>query len=394
MSDAIIPVLRPSFGREEIDAVARVLNSGWAGLGPETAAFEREFAAYLGIEHAVGTATGTAALHLALLTLKLQPGDEVLVPPITFVSTVHAIEYCGATPVFVDVEPDTLNLDVKDAARKVTPRTKAILPVHYGGQPCDLDAVRGLAEPQGIAVVEDAAHACGASYKGRKIGTISELTCFSFHAVKNLAMGEGGAIACGDDYQDRFLREMRWMGISKDTFQRTVNAKVYAWQYWVDKLGWKAHLSDVAAAIGREQLKKLDANNARRRAIAERYTDAFRDLPHVEPLAVRDYADSSNHLYVVKLPDRLSRDRMIAHLKERGIAPGVHYYPIHLHPYYRHRKSGVPVASRIWERIVSLPIFPDLTADLQERVIEAVSSFPAPPRGEAVAVAARSAGGT
>jgi perosamine synthetase len=372
MTLPVIPVLKPSYGQEEIDAVARVLKSGWSGLGPETASFEKEFASYIGAEHAVGMATGTSALHLALLFLKIKPGDEVIVPPITFVSTVHVVEYCGATPVFADVEPDTLNMDAADVARKITPRTKAIMPVHYGGLPCDLDAIHALANPKGIAVVEDAAHACGASYNGKKIGAVSEMTCFSFHAVKNLSMGEGGAISCNSEYHERFLREMRWLGISKDTFQRTANNTAYAWQYWVDKLGWKAHLSDVSAAIGREQLKKLDGNNRKRRALTARYNDAFKDAGHIEPLASRPGRESSNHLYVVKLPNKKARDRKIIYLKENGISPGVHYYPINLHPYYRNHKAEVPIANQIWERVISLPMYPDLSKEEQDRVISAM----------------------
>ena len=191
-ADDMIPVLRPSFGDDEIEAVAEVLRSGWAGLGPKTREFETAFSQYIGCGQSVGTNSGTAGLHLAAMALNLQPGDEVIVTPITFVSTVHVILYCGATPVFADVEPDTLNLDPEDVARKVGTKTKAIFCVHYAGHPCDMDALESV----GIPIVEDAAHACGSSYKGRKIGSISDLTCFSFHAVKNLAMGEGGAIAC------------------------------------------------------------------------------------------------------------------------------------------------------------------------------------------------------
>jgi perosamine synthetase len=308
-----------------------------------------------------------------MLMLELGEGDEVIVPPITFVSTVHAVEYVGATPVFADVDPETLCMDPADVARKITDRTRCILPVHYGGQPCDMDAIHALTEGREITVVEDAAHAAGASYKGKKVGSISPLTCFSFHAVKNLAMGEGGALACAEAWQDKWLREMRWLGISKDTFTRTND--VYAWQYFVGRLGWKAHLSDVAACLGREQLKKLDANNARRRAIWQRYGEAFAGLDFITPLTVRPDCESSHHLCVVKLPDLDSRDRMIGHLKERKISPGVHYYPIHMHPYYQDRQASCPVSERVWQQIISLPVYPDLTEQEQSRVIEAVRSF-------------------
>jgi len=370
----MIPVLRPSFGEDEIEAVAEVLRSGWAGLGPRTKEFEESFARYIGSDYVVGLNSGTSALHLAALALHLGAEDEVIVTPITFVSTVHAVSYCGAKPVFADVESDTLNLDPVDVERKLSSKTRAILCVHYAGHPCDMDALRQIAEPRGIYIIEDAAHACGAEYKGKKIGSISELTCFSFHAVKNLAMGEGGAIACNSDWYAGHFASMRWLGITKDTFSRTVNAKVYAWQYWVDKLGYKYHMHDISAAIGLVQLRRLDENNRKREQLAARYNDAFADLDFVETPTRRDYALPSWHLYVIKLPDRFARDDMIRHLKEHNIAPGVHYYPINMHPYYREVKAEVPTANTVWKRVLSLPMYPDLSSD-QDRVIEAVRSF-------------------
>lgn len=377
-----IPVLKPSFGEEEIQAVAEVLRSGWAGLGPQTKLFEDEFATSIEAEHVVGLNSGTAALHLALIAAGVGPGHEVVVTPITFVSTVHAIEYVGATPVFADVDPLTLNIDPDDVAAKVTERTRAVLCVHLAGNPCDLDRLTTICKRNDLRLIEDAAHACGASYRGRPIGSISPLTCFSFHAVKNLAMGEGGAISCADPEVDAYLRKMRWLGISKDTFRRTVEHNVYAWQYWVEHLGWKYHLSDIAAAIGRVQLRRLPTTNARRAALAARYSAAFDGLEPVERPTVTEGATSSWHLYPIKLADLATRDAMIGWLKQHGVAPGVHYYPIHLHPYYAERHVGAaPVAARIWERILSLPLFPDLTDSQQDHVIATVRSFFARPRG-------------
>jgi len=370
-----IPVLKPFFGQEEIDAVAEVLRSGWAGLGPKTLEFEQAFARYIGAGHVIALNSGTAALHLAACSLQLQPGDEVIVTPITFVSTVHVIKYAGATPVFADVEPDTLNIDVRDVERKITAKTRAVFCVHYAGHPCDMDALHQICDPRGIVVVEDAAHACGASYKGARVGILSELTCFSFHAVKNLACGEGGAISCSNEWLARYFKEMRWLGISKDTFSRTVDEKVYAWQYWVDKLGYKYHMHDISAAIGLVQLRKLDQNNAKRRQVVEKYQDAFAGLDWIERPVEKEYARSSWHLYVIKVPNMQIRDRLIKHLKDRDIAPGVHYYPINLHPYYKSIKAQVPVASRVWKQIISLPLFPDLAETDQVRVIEALRQF-------------------
>jgi perosamine synthetase len=370
-----IPVLQPAIGQEEIDAVAEVMRSGWLGLGPKTEQFEQEFAAFAGSRFAVALNSGTAALHLAMEMLNIGPGDEVIVPPITFISTVHAVSYVGATPVFADVEPDTMNVSVEDIERKITDRTKAIIVVHLAGHPCDMDAIYALADSRGIKVVEDAAHACGATYKGRIIGSLGELTCFSFHAVKNLTCGEGGAITCNQDWIARKLREKRWVGISKDTWMRTATDKVYAWQYFVDKVGYKYHMNDTQAAIGLVQLRKLQQLNGRRREIAETYRRELSDLSWIELPKEKPYARSSWHLFQIKLPGEQARDRLIGHLKERDIATGVHYYPCHLHPCYIHLKAVVPVASEIWRRILTLPIHPNLTDDDLDRIVDGIRKF-------------------
>lgn len=375
MNSKHIPVLQPAIGQEEIDAVAEVMRSGWLGLGPKTEQFEQEFAAFAGSRFAVALNSGTAALHLAMEMLNIGPGDEVIVPPITFISTVHAVSYVGATPVFADVEPDTMNLSVEDIERKITNRTKAIIVVHLAGHPCDMDAIHALADSRGIKVVEDAAHACGASYKGRIIGSLGELTCFSFHAVKNLTCGEGGAITCNQDWIARKLREKRWVGISKDTWMRTATDKVYAWQYFVDKVGYKYHMNDTQAAIGLVQLRKLQQLNGRRREIAETYRRELADLSWIELPKEKPYARSSWHLFQIKLPGEQARDRLIGHLKERDIATGVHYYPCHLHPCYIHLKAVVPVSGEIWRRILTLPIHPNLTDDDLDRIVDGIRKF-------------------
>jgi perosamine synthetase len=372
----LIPLFRPSYDHQEAEAVAEVLRSGWVGLGPKTGQFEKEFAGYIGSPYCVALNSGTAALHLAMLSLDLKQGDEVIVTPITFVSTVHVIEYVGAKPVFADVEPDTLNIDLKDIDDKISERTKAILVVHYGGHPCDMDPILDCAHKHGISVVEDAAHACGATYKGKKIGTISPLTCFSFHAVKNLATGEGGAITFQEPRLDRYFREMRWMGITKDTWDRTLKGETYAWKYSVNRLGFKCHMHDISAAIGLVQLQKLEKNNQRRREIAERYSRELEDLSWIELPVEKPYARSSWHIYKITVPSLTIRDALIDHLKKNGISPGVHYYPANLYPYYEGSNGAVPVASRIWERILSIPMFPDLTAEEQGKVIQAIKSFP------------------
>lgn len=373
--DYQIPVFRPSITQEEIEAVVDVMKSGWIGLGPVTQQFEEALARHFGVEHAIALNSGTAALHLAVHLLHLKPGDEVIVPTVTFVSTAHVVQYCGARVVFADVDEETLCINIDDVRRKITADTRAIIPVHYGGHPCDMDALADLAQGRNIAMIEDAAHACGAKYKGKPIGTISPLTCFSFHAVKNLTCGEGGAIFTNSENWARQLRQLRWMGISKDTYVRSGQAtrdKVYAWQYWVNDLGFKYHMHDLSAAIGLVQLRRLEENNNKRRKIVERYNQAFAGHHWIDTPVERADVQSSWHIYPIKV---LARDRLINHLKKRGIAPGVHYYPIHLHPYYKSLNADCPIAEDIWKRILSLPMYPDMTERDIDRVIEAVVSF-------------------
>jgi perosamine synthetase len=367
-----IPVFRPSITQKEIDAVTTVMKSGWLGLGPVTKEFEQDLAQYFDVKHAIGVNSGTAALHLALMLLNLEPDDEVIVPTISFISTAHVVDYCGAKVVFADVDEDTLCISVDDVRRKITPKTRAILPVHYGGHPCDLDGLNEAIGDRNITIIEDAAHACGAKYQDKKIGSISPISCFSFHAVKNLTCGEGGAILTNKDSWAKKLNELRWMGISKDTFTRSSRERVYAWQYWVNELGYKYHLHDIAAAIGKVQLQRLDANNKKRRKVMEQYNKAFAEHSWIETPHEHEDVYSSWHIYHIKVPER---DRLIAHLKRRGIAPGVHYFPLHMHPYYVGLNAQCPVAEEIWKRILSLPMFPDLTQAEIERVMDAVIMF-------------------
>lgn len=370
-----IPVLKPSITEEEIQAVTEVLRSGWLGLGPKTAQFEKEFSQSIGAKYCVALNSGTAALHLALASLDLQPNDEVIVSPYTFVSTVHSILYCGATPVFADILPDTLNINPQDVADKISPKTRAILAVDVAGHPADLDDLLQIAKEHGQIVIEDAAHACGAFYKDRPVGSIAPLTCFSFHAVKNLTCGEGGAITHCNDWKDKWFREMRWLGISKDTWSRTDDDASYLWKYWVQHIGFKCHMNDIPAAIGLVQLKRLNQLNAKRRQIITNYQENLSNLSWLETPVERPYVKSSWHLYQVKLLDETLRDKFVSYLLENGISPGVHYIPSHLHPCYRKYKAICPVADEVWKRVVSLPIFPDLTESEQEYIISTIKHF-------------------
>lgn len=369
----LIQVFKPCMGQEECDAVAEVLKSGWIGLGPKTAEFEQKFAEFIVVKYAVGVNSCTAALDLALKLLGVRHGDEVIVPTITFVSTAHVVAYNLATPIFADVNEKTLALDLEDVKRKITIRTKAIIPVHYSGRPCDMDALREIAGSK-IAIIEDAAHACGAEYKIKKCGSLGDIGCFSFHAVKNLAMGDGGALTLNDKKMYERARRLRWLGIDKGTWDRTKVDKSYWWEYFVDEIGLKCHMNDIQAAIGLVQLKKLASMNARRREIARMYTGAFRDIKWIEtpPEDTEDYK-SSWHIYCIKV-NSIDRNDLSAYLEKNGIGTGVHYKPIHMYPCYGN-KPHLPVAEKVSKKILSLPMHPGLSDADIKRITEMIRSF-------------------
>ena len=367
----MIPVQRPFLGPEELQAVERVFQSGWLGLGEVTQAFESELRRFLGARHAVAVSNGTAALHLALDALDLKPQDEVLVPTLTFVATPQAVVMAGATPVFCDVDPGTFNLDVHDAASRITPRTKAILPVHYGGTACDMDAVHRLAAEAHLHVVEDAAHAYGSMYKGRKIGTLSELTCFSFDPIKNITCGEGGAVVTSDQGLAEKVAARRVLGIVRDTAPRPEAA--HPWSYTVAEPGFRYHMGNLNAAIGLEQMKRFDAFCKRRRVIAGRYEEA---LAGISGLLLREQhlQETCPFFYVVRVLDG-RREALISHLKENGIMTGVHYVPNHLHRLFADRRPSLPIAERLGQEILTLPLFYEMTDEQVEFVIAAVRRF-------------------
>ena len=388
MSRPMIQVFKPSLGEPELDALREIFRSGWVGLGPKTAEFERAVADYVGAPHAVALNSATAALHLACAALGIGPGDEVLVPTITFVSTAHAPAYCGAKPVFVDVDPETLTIDLADAERKVTPRTRAIMPVHYGGHACDMDAVWDFAERNDLLVIEDAAHAMGAEYLGRRVGghERSDAVCFSFQAVKNLCVGDGGMITFSRPELLPILSRLRWCGIDKSTWDRTEEVLAeqegafgtrryanYGWYYEIHDLGHKYHMNDIAAAIGLVQLAKLDRMNDRRRRIAGMYDRAFAGAGWLQTPVEPPHTRSAWHNYVIRTPHR---DALNLFLRDRGVATGVHYMPIHLQPYYRDRERvSLPVAEQVWTELLTLPLYPDLTDEEVAYVVESVLEF-------------------
>lgn len=364
-----IALFRPVISEEAIAAAADVLRSGWLGLGPRTAEFERAFAAYVGNRHCVGLNSATAALHLALRLLDLPEGSEVITTPITFVSTNHAILYERCTPVFADVEADTGNLDVSSIDARIRGRTRVILAVHYGGYPCDIDALYALARARGLAVIEDCAHACGAVYRGERVGSHGGLHAFSFHAVKNLPMGDGGALVVRTDAHAVRLRQLRWLGIDKDTFRRAQGGQ-YSWDYDVPEVGFKYHMNDLQAAIGLAQLGRLEAENARRAGIVARYRSGLAEVPGVRLLRRDADRTSSDHLCCILAEDR---DGLVAKLRSRGIETGVHYRRNDLYPMYRRDESLVN-AERFWRTAVSLPLHLLLTDEDVEYVIEEIRS--------------------
>ena len=367
----LIPVFRPWYDEAEVSAVTEVLKSGWIGMGPKTGEFEKRFASYIGTSHAVALNSATAALHLGLMILNII-GGEVITTSMTFVSTNHAILYNGGIPVFADIEPDTLNIDIKSIERNLSDRTRAIIVVHYGGHACNMDPILDLARQHKIPVLEDAAHGCGGTYKGHRLGSIGTIGTFSFHAVKNLATGDGGMITTNDDEAVSRLRRLRWVGIDKDTWNRSEVDQKYSWYYTVQELGFKYHMNDIAAAIGLIQLDKLERANARRREIVDYYNNCFANLDWLERPVEKEYTRSALHNYVVKL-DR--RDDLIAHLQKQCISAGVHYIPNHLYSLYRQYKADVAVTEKVWKRLVTLPLYPAMTDLDVDRVVDGVKSF-------------------
>ena len=375
----VLPVFRPAMGQAEIDAVAKVIRSGWIGLGPKTEEFENKFAKFVNAGYAVGLNSATAALHLSLLALGIGKGDEVLVPSLTFVSDAHAILYVGAKPVFVDVDEETLCMDPVDMERKITKKSRSIIPVDFGGHPVNLDLINEIANKHKLAMIEDASHACGSKYKGKMIGGLSDLTCFSFHAVKNLATGDGGMVTTNDKNLADRIRRLRWVGIDKATWEReekvlSEDYRQYGWYYEVVDLGYKYHMNDLTAAIGLVQLKKLRQANRRRELLAKRYDDHFCQLTWLKTPTVKDWAESARHNYVVRTK---FRDKLNLFLKDRLISSGVHYMPIHHHKFYRQNgyAAVVPVTDRVWKTLLTLPLYPTLSFNDQDRVTEAIRDF-------------------
>ena len=377
MTRVFFPFHQPDLGDEEVKAVEEVLRSGWLTTGTKTKQFEADFAKFLGVRHSVAVNSCTAALHLALDAIGIKEGDEVIVPTMTFAATAEVVLYFKARPILVDCRADTLNMDPIQIERLITSKTRAIIPVHFGGQACEMDQIMEISRKYHLKVIEDAAHAFPADYKGKMIGTIGDITCFSFYATKTITTGEGGMITTeNEEYADR-IRVMSLHGISRDAWRRYTEKG--SWYYEILRPGYKYNLTDIAAAIGLEQLKKSDRFWDARRRIATLYNESFADMPELRiPDSLPDRKHAW-HLYVIRLvPERLKIDRgaFIEELTREGIGTSVHFIPLHLHPYYRdafgYRRGNFPKAEAAFEEIISLPIYSLMAEEDAQRVIQTI----------------------
>lgn len=373
-----IRLFKPSVGEEELANIREVFDRAWLGLGPLVTRFEKEWSDYIGAKASVGVNSATAALHLSLTAFGFKPGKKVLIPAITFVSTATAALYNQLEPVFVDIDENTLSISLDDLDRKITPDCIAVMPVHMGGHPVRMELLTALARRHHLAVIEDCAHCAGGSYGGKKLGTWGDIGCFSFEEKKSMTTGDGGMLSSNQPDLIEPLRAHRWVGIDKDTWKRAAGYTAAGaedarhWYYEVAVLGYKYNMNDLMAALGLAQLKKLDSMNVRRRAIIQRYLDGIRDCGQIRPLLPYKLEDSSYWIFGVRCD---ARDKLILHLKKRGIATGVHYMPIPLHPLFRQYRSDIPVANRVWKTMITLPLFPDLTDAEVDYVIEALRDF-------------------
>ena len=375
---APLPYGHQDISDADIDAVVDVLRSDWITTGPKGREFEEAVAAYVGAKFAVSFSSGTAALHGAAFAAGLGPGDEAITTPLTFCATANCALYVGATPVFVDVCSSTLNIDPEQIKKKVTPRTKAILPVDYAGHPAELDAIQELADKHGLVVIEDAAHALGSTYRGQRVGSLSRLTVFSFHPVKHITTGEGGMVTTDDPELDRKLRRFRSHGV--DEQQRLQQgASEGQWYYEMIDLGYNYRLSDIGSALGISQLKRLPENLSGRRKIVDRYNGAFAELPGLITPVEEPHVRSAWHLYPIRLElDKFTvgRREIFQALRAENILVNVHYIPVHLHPYYRERfgyEGGeFPTAEAAYQNLITLPLFHSMTEQDADDVISAV----------------------
>lgn len=368
----MIPYGRQTIEEDDIQAVVDVLRSDYLTTGPKIAEFEKMVAEYVGAKYAVAISNGTSALHAACFAAGIKPGDEVITTPLTFAASANCVLYCGGTPVFADVDPRTYNIDPEDIRRKITDRTKAIIAVHLAGQPCDMDEIHKIAEEHHLIVIEDGAHALGSVYKGRKVGSMSDMTTFSFHPVKPITTGEGGMIVTdNEEFYQKMIR-FRSHGITRDEKLMTRNDG--PWFYQQLDLGFNYRITDIQCALGCSQMKKLDRFLTRRKEIVERYNEAFSNCKNIITPYQLPETESGWHLYIIQVRN-CDRRKVFEQLRNEGIAVNVHYIPVYMHPYYQeHGYADVHCnnAEEVYSHIISLPLYPTLTKEEQEYVIKMV----------------------
>lgn len=371
---------KPAIGKEEIKEVVDTLRSGWITTGPKTQKFEELIKDYVGCKHVIAVSSCTHALHLSLVASGIGPGDEVITTPFTFCSTVNVILHQGAKPVLADIKKDTFNIDPKEIEKKITKKTKAIIPVHYAGQSCEMDEILRIAKKHNLIVIEDAAHAIGSKYKGRNIGTIGNFTCFSFYAAKNLSTAEGGAVCLKNDKIAEKIKVLSLHGISKDAWKRYSAAG--SWYYEVLYPGYKDNMTDIQASLGIHQLKKLEKLFRQKQKIANFYKKSFESMPEITPPKVLKNLRHVWYLYPILINNdllKIDRAEFIEALKAENIGTSVHFIPIHMHPYYKKKfgfkKGDFPNTESVYERIISLPIHSKMTLKDAKDVVGAIKKI-------------------
>lgn len=373
-----VRLFKPGLGSEELDAIKEVFDRSWLGLGPKVSQFESEWSNYIGCNASIAVNSGTAALHLALAAFRFPAGKRVLIPAMTFVSTAAAALYNQLEPVFVDIDEETLGIDLNDLEQKVSDDCVAIMAVHMGGHPLPMDKILDFARSHRLKVIEDCAHCAGGEFQGKKLGTFGDIGCFSFEEKKSMTTGDGGMICANDADLIEPLRAMRWVGIDKDTWKRNAgytekDKNAYHWYYEISQLGYKYNMNDLCASIGLAQLKKLDAMNAAKRIAIKYYLEKLKPARHVFPLFPYDLNTNSAYwIFGVKCD---KRDDLILNLKEKEIATSVHYTPLPLHPLFNDHQEASPTAKRIYDRMVTLPLFSDITREQIDYVADAILAF-------------------
>ena len=371
----MIPYGRQIIDDDDIQAVVDVLKSDYLTTGPKIAEFEQSVSDYVGAKYAVAVSNGTAALHAACFAAGIGEGDEVITTPITFAASANCVLYCGGKPVFADIDPQTYNIDAEDIKRKITARTKAVIPVHLAGQPCDMDAIHKIAEEYHLMVIEDGAHALGSVYKGKKIGALSDMTTFSFHPVKPITTGEGGMVVTDDEELYQRLVLFRSHGITRDASLLTEDGG--PWFYQQLELGYNYRITDIQCALGCSQMKKLQRFIGRRRELAARYDEALKDCPHLLLPYQLPQTESGYHLYIIQVTD-CDRRQVFEELRAKGVGVNVHYIPVYYHPYYREHGYGdvcCPHAEQLYQRMMSIPLHAGMTDAQQDYVIQCINEI-------------------